>query len=283
MSALFAPLVFLGGFWAALAGAAVVSAETMVRFFRATLKQVAFPCDVSLDGVELEGDVIVPSPGSDGPRRVHVVVKGGGMAAGREGVFAIHATGDYLDAVPSVVALTADGNLALAMNSARTIRRVEFKADLTANGGSYPEGLALSEDVAADAGAGEGTITVTLNRGGQPLAAVIARLSDAEGRLAGTWKVDLKDPDAALFASGASLPGFAATGEGTFDADAALTQVRALGRLNVAASRLGAISPSLERFGAVQVADDDLGAHGLQRSCLRLVAHQHAHVDTRLA
>ena len=236
---------------AALAGAAVVSAETMVRFFRATLKQVAFPCDVSLDGVELEGDVIVPSPGSDGPRRVHVVVKGGGMAAGREGVFAIHATGDYLDAVPSVVALTADGNLALAMNSARTIRRVEFKADLTANGGSYPEGLALSEDVAADAGAGEGTITVTLNRGGQPLAAVTARLPDAEGRLAGTWKVDLKDPDAALFASGASLPGFAATGEGTFDADAALTQVRALGRLNVAASRLGAISPSLDRFGAV--------------------------------
>ena len=238
---------------AALARDAVVSAETMARFFRATLKQDALSFDVSLDGVELEGDVIVPAQGNGGPRRVHVAVKGGGMAAGREGVFAIDATGDHLDAVPSVVALTAHGSLALAMNSPRTIRRVEFKTDLIANGGSYPEGLAFSEDVAVDAGAGEGTIALTLNRGGQPLAAVTARLPDTEGRLAGTWKVNLKAPDVALFAAGASLPGFAATGEGTFDADAVLTRVRALGRLNVSASRLGVISPSLERFGALML------------------------------
>ena len=235
----------------ALAGAAVVSAETVVRFFHATLKQEALSFDVSLDGVELEGDVIVPTRGDFGPRRVHVVVRGGGLAAGREGVFAIDATGEHLEVVPSAVALTAHGSLALAMNSPRTIRRVELKTDLTATGASYPEGLALFEDIAADAGAGEGTIALTLNRGGQPLAAVTARLLDTESRLAGTWKVDLKDTDVGLFAAGASLPGFAATGEGTFDADAALTQIHAPGRLNVAASRLGVIRPALERFGAV--------------------------------
>ena len=38
-----------------------------------------------------------------------------------------------------------------------------------------------------------------------------------------------------------------------------------------------------ERFGAVQVADDDLGPQGLERSRLRVVAHQHANVDTRRA
>lgn len=237
---------------AALAGAAVISAETMVRFFRSTLKQAAFFCDVSLDGLELEGDVIIPTPGSDGTRRVHVSVKGGGMAAGREGVFAIDATGDNnLDAPPSAFAFTAHGSLALAMNSPRAIHRAEFKADLTPNGGSFPEGLALSEDVMADAGTGAGTIALALNRGGQPLAAVVARLPDAADRLSGTWKVDMKDADAALFATGASLPGFVATGEGRFDADAALAHVHAAGRLNVAASRLNVISPALERLGEV--------------------------------
>ena len=236
---------------AALAGVAFASAETMARFFRATLKQDPLFCDVSLDGVELEGDVIVPLAGDYGSRRVHVVVKGGGLAAGHEGVFAIDVAGDHPEAVPSVVVLAAHGSLALAMNSPRTIRRVEFKADITAMGGPYPDGLVLSENVAADADAGGGAIALALVRGGQPLAAITARLPEAAGRLAGTWKVDLKDPDVALFTAGVSLPEFAAAGQGTFDADAALTQVHALGRLKVAANRLGAISPSLERFGEV--------------------------------
>jgi hypothetical protein len=235
----------------AFARVAIVSAETVTRFFRANLSQWALPCDLSLDGVDLEGDVLVATPLGGEPSRVHVVVTGGGLAAGREGVFALDASTDILSAESAAVALAAYGRFTVAMRSPRTLGRVGIKVDISASGGPYPEGLVLSEDITADASAGEGTFYLNLNRGKRALATVFAHLPDTTDRLAGTWKLDLHDSDVAAVMAGSRFPPFAAKGEGTFASDATLAQVHALGRLSVAASRLGVLAPSLERLGAV--------------------------------
>jgi hypothetical protein len=51
------------------------------------------PCDVSLDGAALEGEVLMAAQSGGTPVRVHVLVKGGGLAAGHEGTFSIDAVG----------------------------------------------------------------------------------------------------------------------------------------------------------------------------------------------
>lgn len=235
----------------ALARVAIASAETVTRFLRAKLAPWALPCDLSLDGVDLEGDVLVAAPLGADSSRVHVVVTGGGLAAGREGAFAMDVSGYVPIAEPAVGTLTTHGRFTVAMRSPRTFSRIGIKADISGSGGAYPEGLRLSVDITADAGAGEGTCFLNLNRDGRALATVFARLPDTTNRLAGTWKLDLHDSDVAAVMAGSRLPQFGANGEGTFDSDAGLARVHALGRLSVAASHLGVLAPSLESVGPV--------------------------------
>ena len=67
---------------------AQVTAETaargVARIGHSALSRWALPCDLSLDGVDLEGDVLVGASAGLAPARVHVTVKGGGMAAGHD-------------------------------------------------------------------------------------------------------------------------------------------------------------------------------------------------------
>jgi hypothetical protein len=225
--------------------------QDVARIFRGTLSRWALPGDVSLDGVELEGDVLVDGPAGMAPVRVHLIVKGGGMAAGHDGTFAIDASIMALDPELSVISIAGHGRLVVAMKTPRTFSHVEIQADLSADGGPLPKDLALSADLAVTLGVGEETYDLDLSRGRQHLATILARFPEATNRLAGTWKVDLRDSDLAPFAPKSPLPHFAATGAGQFDSDTAFARVHAQGRLSAALSQLGVLAPSLERLGAV--------------------------------
>ena len=238
---------------AAPAPAEAVSAQDVARIFRGTLSRWALPCDVSLEGADLEGDVVVAAPVGSAPARVHVIIKGGGMAAGRDGDFAVDASTEILDSELSVVAIASHGHLIVAMKSPRTFSRVEVKGDFSAEGGPFPNGLAFFADAAAAVGVGEESYSVDLSRGSQHLATIFARWPENTNQLAGTWKIDLQDSDVALFTLDRPLPRFTATGEGQFDTDVAFTRAHALGHLSAGMSNLSVLAPSLERLGAVTV------------------------------
>ena len=138
---------------AAPAPVEAVSAQDVARIFRGTLSRLALPCDVSLDGADLEGDVVVAAPVGSAPARLHVIIKGGGMAAGRDGDFAVDASTEVLDSELSVVTIAGHGHLIVAMKSPRTFSRVEVKGDVSAEGGLFPNGLTFFADAAAVVGA----------------------------------------------------------------------------------------------------------------------------------
>jgi len=236
----------------AIARAALASAVTLTRYLRANLSRWTLPCDLSMDGVDLEGDVLVANASSDQPSRLHVLIKGGGLAAGREGAFDIEITGSILGAEFAAAGLAAQGRLAVAMATPRVIRRIDLKAGLSA-GAPYPSDLILSEEIIADAGAGEGAFSVSLTRDGRPLASVSAKVPDATALPAGTWKLDLPESDVAAVLADSELPTLAAKGEGTFDADANFTRVHALGRLGVTATQLGTLEPSLQGVAKLSI------------------------------
>lgn len=248
---------------AALSQAGAVPAQTVARVFRGILSSWSLPCDVSLDGADLEGDVVLPAPVGTVPTRVHVVIKGGGMAPGHEGSFSFDASSGIIDASLDEIAVTDHGRLAVAMASPRTLGRIEVKSDIRATGGPFPNGLAFHADVAAALGVGGEDYTVTLSRNSRHLATVVVHWLEAANRFAGTWKLDLEDTDVALFTQDGALPHFAATGEGRFDSNLAFSRFRAAGRVKASLSGLDVLAPWLDRLGAVSLdADFDASAAG---------------------
>lgn len=232
------------------AEAAVV--KKVEQIFRVILGGWRAPCDVSLDGVDLEGDVLLTVSPERAPVRVHVIIKGGGMAAGQEGAIAIDATAG--DPWPGINSVAAHGRLVVAMSSPRTFNRMEIKADLSAQGALFPEDLAGSVDFAATRSAGEAACTFELSRGRRHLATIQARFSPVTQRVGGEWRVDLRGADLAPFAPEHPLPAIAAVGEGRFDADAAFSRVHVSGHLDAVASHLGVVTPALERVGEMTLA-----------------------------
>ena len=225
------------------------SAQKVAGEFLGILNGLRLPGDMSLDGVDLEGDVLV-GLASGTSTRFHVTVKGGGLAAGHEGAFAIDASDAIVGSDLSVTVFAAHGRLTVAMASTRTFSRFDFQADLSAKGGSLPDGLDLSADIAAVRNPGGEDASLDLSRGGRHFASVSARLPGSNSRIDGTWKIDLRDSDLAPFVPDCPLPTAAVTGDGRFDADAAFTRVNAQGRLKAVTSHWEVIAPALDRLGS---------------------------------
>jgi hypothetical protein len=211
------------------------------------------PFDGSLDGVDLDGDVLVAASPGKAPVRVHVTVKGGGMAQGREGSFTVEASRVPEDSDSTENQPSAHCRVVVAMDSPRTVGRIELKADLSGLNGSQQEGITLSAVAAKAGGAGDETYAVDLSRRDRHLAILDVRYPAASRQLTGTWKVDLRDSDLAPFGLQGPLPSLAAAGDGHFDADTSFERVHAVGRLVTVAGRLGAVAPVLERLGVVTV------------------------------
>ena len=224
------------------------AAREVEQVFRGLLGGWKSPCDVALDGVELEGDVLVALSPESVPIRVHVVLKGGGMAAGKDGTFAL----DALAADPShgLDTIAAHGPITVGMSSPRALNRVEIKVDLTAQGRSWSGGFAGSVELAATRNADGAAVTFDLRRDQRHLATVQAHAS-ADQRVVGTWKVNARDTDLAPFAPQVPLPQLTIDGEGRFEADGTFAQVRVLGALETGIDHLERLNPALAHFEGV--------------------------------
>ena len=223
----------------------------VLQVIHGILRGGKLPCDLSLDKVDLEGDVLVPSPPGNPPTKIHVAIKGEGVAAGRDSALTIDAAGEFPDTWLGTIFLTAHGHLIVAMDSPRTLNRIELKVELWSDGRSLPKDIVWSVDIAATRGADEETYNLDLGRDHRSLASFLVHVPAATGRLVGTWKIDLRDSDLALFLANRPLPSVAANGEGDFDTDAAFTRVHALGRLSLMTSRWSVLAPSLNFLGTV--------------------------------
>ncbi len=215
--------------------------------FHGIFQQLRLPVELVLDGVDVAGEVVLP----DKRGRAKVAFTGGGLAAGREGRFAFR--GDAALADPEVSAVGAAGTLTVVMDTPRTLTRMGLKADAEASGTQFPNGLKLAGEVsAARTPAGENYSAKVMAEDRQ-LLLLQADFPRQAPRLAGIWKLDVRDTDLTPFALGRRLPRFEAGGEGNFETDAAFTAGRATGRFSGSLDELKAVLPALAGVGAVKV------------------------------
>ena len=225
--------------------------------FAGIFGRLQLPLDASFDGVELEGEVILP----EGRGRATVKVTGGGLGAAREGKFDLAAAATLAD--PGVTALTLRGTLMAVMDSPRSFARLAARLDATASGPKFPDGVKLTSDLsAARLTDGESYAVAVVNQE-RPLVAVQAGFPNGGRRLDGTWKLDMRETDLAPFALGRPLPAFAASGAGKFDTDFTFAAVHAAGRLDATVDRLAVLNPKIPALGPMTLgAEFDLAQHG---------------------
>ena len=227
--------------------------------FRGLFAGLQLPVELSLDGVELEGEVILPDTLGHGVERLRLTLRGGGLAAGHDGSFVI----DLAGAKPDGGALTLHGTLTATMDTPRSFTRLGAKVDAAASGPQFPEGVALKIDSTAERKPAGESYVLLLADGKKQLADIKAELVTAASRISGTWKLDVHDSDLAPFALGRKLPTFTATGQGGFETGTALEEIHASGRLVASADRLEVVRPELSAVGLVNLtADFDVLQHG---------------------
>ena len=225
-----------------------VAVQKVGEIFRGILGGWKSPCDLAVDGVELEGDVICNVSLERPPVRVHVRLTGGGLASGREGTFALDAAAEAL--WPGIDSAAAHGRIVVGMSSPRALNRAEIIADLSAQGGLFPGGLAVSLAASASHAGGETSFRLDLSRGGQRLVSGQARIPAAD-HVDGTWKVDLSEADLAPVAAQLPLPVTAMAGAGRFETDGAFKRVHVVGQMALATNHLETLAPPLVHWGAV--------------------------------
>jgi len=244
-----------------------------LHVFQGVFARLTLPFDLAVDGLELEGDLILPGPPGEPPERVHVTISGGNLGAAREGIFAVGATARIGAPAAPVMSVDVSGTLSAAMDSPRTFTRVEVKANLSAAGPQLANPVQLTARATAARSADGEAYAVSLGRGLQPIASVVAQFPDSTRRLSGTWKIDMSDSDLAPFALGRPIPVFSASGEGDFGVDATLRSLEAKGKLDARADKVGLLVPALEPLGLVRLnADFDLAIHGDDLRVEHLVA-----------
>ncbi|MBS0633357.1 MAG: hypothetical protein JSS11_15720 [Verrucomicrobia bacterium] len=236
-----------------------VAAAAAAPLFQGAIARIELPVGVTIADVDLAGEVLMPGLPGHPPARIKVTLRGGGLGVGRDGKFGFDLTGATEDGG----ALTLHGDIVAAMDTPQTFGRFSVATTAAVSGPRFPQGVKLDAQLAAARTAGGETYQLTLAGNGKNLADIQANFTTAGAKLAGRWKLDLRDTDLAPFALGRELPAFTAAGEGSFETDASFAEVHAAGRLQVSADRLQVIRPELGAMGAVTVAADfDLLQHG---------------------
>lgn len=222
-------------------------ATIAAKAFAGIFDHLRLPVDSALDGVDLEGAILLPK----GRGQLKVTLRGGGLAAGKEGKFDLVAEATLADAKVAVV--RADVALSATMDTPRSFTQVAVRLDAAARGTSFPDGVKLNAGLTAARAATGETYSVALVTTDRQLASLKADLPRDASRLEGTWKLDVRDADLAPFSLGHPLPAFTAAGEGRFDTDAQFASVHATGKLATTASRLEVLHPHLAGIGAMKL------------------------------
>jgi hypothetical protein len=233
--------------------AAEAAATAVALVFRGVFEQLKLPVDLALDGVELEGELVLPGTPGQAPARAAVTLHGGGLAAGRDGRFVFAADIALAGRESPVNKLEVSGSVEATMDTARTFTRLAAKVDAIAGGSALPQAVHLTAEAVAARVAGGENYTFNVQSVGKRLVDLQASFPADSARLGGVWKLDVRDTDLAPFVLGQSLPTFAAVGAGMFETDTGFKAIHAAGRLQSSADRLASFRPELAAVGALSL------------------------------
>jgi len=240
----------------AASGAAVE--PVLHTVFKGIFPQLVLPVDVSVDGVDFGGRVLLPkrfwSPESP-VMTVWIGLTGGGLRAGERGEFKLVSRAEFRDENGRVLGLQRDfdtafelhADVAASLEGARQFSEVSLNLKSWVEGGLIPEPLHAELEASAQRVSGGEDYRVQVSvadkrwvdvTGHYSAGKAVTGSAEGVGEFLGKWDIALRDADlpVALFEGGplqafAPLPPFELHGEGRFELDALFSDLRAEGRL----------------------------------------------------
>ncbi|MFA6287959.1 MAG: hypothetical protein WC661_11300 [Opitutaceae bacterium] len=235
-------------------------AEVVSQAFAGIFQQLRLPADFSLDGLDIEGDVILPA----GQGTVHVVITGGNIGVGQDGKVVFKAVLVSAKKGAQVGSMVLQSDITVRMDTPRSFEHLAVTTNATATGEQFPKGADVHVLMDAVRGAkGDEAYSVVLRAGQKELVNFAAKLPEGAESLTGTWVLDVQDADLAPFTLGRALPAFMAAGKGTIIVDREFSEIHAVGNLNTTIDRLAALSPEFSAIGKIDfTADFDVTRQG---------------------
>lgn len=207
------------------------------EFFDAALQRWELPFALSLEALDLEGDIIVPAGAEAEPIRIHVKLTGGKIAPDQSGRIEFEATTEVNDPRALVESVSTRGSFTLSLPTPRAVSadRLGLEAVFLCRDIGHERTFSVS--LATKQTAAGSALDFTLGRGARRVAEF--QIEPAAGRsLAGTWKADLRDADLLVTQRQSHFPEFTATGEGRFELAPDCTRLSATGSLKAEIGRL---------------------------------------------
>jgi len=260
--------------------------------FKGIFPHLVLPVDLSVDGVDFGGRVLLPkrfwSPESP-VMTIWLGVTGGGFRPGEQGKFKLVSRAQFRDETGRVPGLPRDfdttfefrADVAAVLEGTRQVSEVSLTLNSWAEGGLILETLHAGVEAAARRVSGGEDYSVQVSIADKRWVEVSGHYSaakaanggpDGVGEFVGKWDIALRDVDlpVALFEGGplqafAPLPPFELSGEGRFELDALFSDLRSEGRLQVSVRELDERLPDVpSQLGDLKVeADFAFQASGL--------------------
>ena len=160
---------------AAYAADAAAAVPAVTELFRGVFAQLQLPVDLALDGLDLDGDILLP-PTPGGPAaRAHLTLAGGGLSAGHEGRFTLDLTVAFAGDKLPVNNLAVRATIVAAMDTPRSFSRLAVEPSAVATGAQFPSGVKLTAGLTATRGAAGEIYVLTLASAAQQLGLHLAQ------------------------------------------------------------------------------------------------------------
>jgi len=228
--------------------------------FEGVLKLLNLPVDFSLDEIDVAGDVTFTTRPGQPKAHATVVFSGGKLGVGSDGVFKYTSKITLPDPDAPVRELMVDSLITVRMATPRTLQKVSIITDVKALGPKFPNGASLhAELVLNSTPSGESYLVVVqtpLADAWKNLFSLDASYPAGANTLTGKWKIDVATSDLAPFTLGLLLPIFAASGEGSFEADRTFAMIHAAGRVDNTLEQLSVFRPELAAIGKIRTQID---------------------------
>jgi hypothetical protein len=242
------------------ASAGAKGAQKTSQPFEGIFQLLKLPVDLSIDSIDLAGEVIFPQAGGGAPGRADVVIQGGQIGEGRDGRVTLSADARLPGADAPVSEVSIRSVAGVVMDTPRTFRSLAFSADAAATGRQFPNGARLSARASLAHGAGGEDYALNISmpdaNGGRHLVDFSAANIDGSADLTGRWTLNIRDADVAPFTLGLALPVFSVSGGGSFSSDRAFSRTKAAGKLAASLDKLAVLAPALAGVGALDLAAD---------------------------
>lgn len=221
--------------------------------FEGIFSRLALPVDLSLSGLDVQGEIRFARAPGQTPAVARVALTGGGLSPGATGRFVLSTEIVVEDSSSPVDRVVARQEIALRMAAPRSIDRIEVTGAATAIGPQFPNGVRVDMDTSAVRLAAGESYGLTLRSGSRVLFGAKGELPAGGAALQGEWSLDARSADLSPFALGRPIPEFAADGAGRFALDRAFSEIQAAGRVHATTRNLQTLDPRLRAVGPLEI------------------------------